>query len=118
MEFEYKESVALEDGKHEGVVSRIEYRTEPYKYTDVYVKEKKSEFELKYGCPSAISDKSKLGKLLMLFTQMEKDKSYDPEKILLEKQVTFITIQEENKDGTFTRIVEGSIKPIVETRVL
>lgn len=115
MELEVKESVALEDGKHYGVVSRIEYKTEPYQYTDVFIKEKDTGFELKYGCPTTVSEKSKLGKLLSQFVKLEKGKLVDPEKVLLDKQVTFMTIQEETKDGTFNRVVDNSIKPIKES---
>lgn len=110
MEFEIKESVSLEDGRHEGVVSKIEYRTEPYQYTDIYIKEKKHEFELKYGCPSVVSERSKLGKLLGQFTELKKGEKIDPEKVLVDKEVTFMTMQERTNDGTFTRIVDGSVK--------
>lgn len=112
MEFEVKESVCLEDGKYVGTVSKVEYRDEPYKYTDVYIKEAKTVMELKYGCPSVVSEKSKLGILIGRFIKLEKGTKVDPEKVLIGKKVAFMTMQEQTKDGTFTRIVDGSVKPL------
>lgn len=111
MEFEVKESIALEDGKHEGVISKIQYRIEPYEYTDVFIKEKETGYELKYGCPSVVSEKSKLGKLLMQWGELQKGAKVNPETILLNKEVVFMTIQEKTKDGIFSRVVDGSVKP-------
>ena len=113
MEFEVKEAVSLEDGKYEGIVSRIEYREEPYAYTDIFIKEKDSEMELKYGCPSRISTKSKLGKLIGQFHELQKGAKIDPEKVLLNKEVTFMVMQEKTNDGVFSRVVDESVKPKV-----
>lgn len=110
MEFEVKESIALEDGKHEGVISKIEYRTEPYEYTDIFIKDSVTGYELKYGCPSVISAKSKLGKLIRQFQEIEKGQKINPEKVLLEKEVFFMTMQEQKGDNTYTRVVDGSVK--------
>lgn len=118
MELEVKESIALEDGKHEGVIERIEYKEEPYKYTDVFIKEKKSNFELKYGCPTTVSDKSKLGRLLSRFVQLKPGMKIDPEKVLKGREVYFMTITEENKQGAFTRIVDNSIKAKVDEELV
>ena len=112
MEFEVKESKALEDGRHEGVITRVDYRTEPYKYTDVYIKESKTGYELKYGCPSDVSEKTKLGKLLFRFSPLTLGEMVNPETILVGKAVVFMSIQEENKQGNFTRVVDGSVKPL------
>jgi len=114
MEIEVKESVSLEDGKHEGVIERIEYREEPFKYTDVFVKEKESGFELKFGCPTSAGINTKLMRLLSKFADIKPGIKVDPEKILLAKQVTFMTMQEEKGDKTYTRIVDGSVKPLVQ----
>jgi hypothetical protein len=114
MEIEVRESVSLKDGTHEGNIVRVEYREEPYKYTDVYIKEKESEFELKYGVPTNSNIDSKLMTLLRKFTQIAPGQKIDPEKTLLGRKVSFMTMQEESKkDGrSYTRIVDGSIRPL------
>lgn len=111
MEFEVKESKALEDGRYDGEIVRVEYRTDPYEYTDVFIKEKESGMEIKFGCPSNVSAKSKLGKLLCQFVQLTVGEKVDPEKILVGKKVSFLTIQEKKGDNIYTRVVEGSVKP-------
>lgn len=115
MELEVKEPLSLEDGKHEGVIERIEYRELPFRYTDVYIKEKSKELELKYGVPTSNSINSKLMKLLNKFQQLEAKQVVDPEKILIGKECVFMTMTEETEKGHFVRIVEGSVKPKVES---
>ena len=111
MEIEVKEPMVLADGSHEGIISKVEYRETPYKYTDVFIKEKKTEMELKFGAPTSGSTNSKLVKLIGKFGKVEKGVKFDPEKVLVGRQVTFVTVQEETDRGTFTKIAEGSIKP-------
>ena len=115
MELEVKESASLEDGTHTGKIDKVEYRTEPFEYTDVYIKETKTGYSLKYGCPTVVSEKSKLGKLLSLFVEIKAGKKVTPENILVGKDVTFMTLTKQRKDkqGEFTEIVDGSIKPLV-----
>lgn len=111
MEIEVKESIALEDGNHEGVVTRVEYREEPYSYTDIYIKEAKTGMELKYGAPTSSGVNTKLMKLLSKFGEVKPGITVDPEKIMVNKQVLFMTMQEEKGENTYSRIVDGSIKP-------
>ena len=111
MELEVKEPLSLEDGKHEGVITRIEYRETPYKYTDIYIKEKTSELDLKHGCPTSVSTNSKLMKLLAKFTEIRKGIKVNPETALVGKEVVFMTITEGTERGNFVRIVDNSIKP-------
>ena len=110
MEIEVKEMKPLEDGKHEGVITRVEYRTEPFSYTDVFISVSKEGFELKYGCPTSAGTESKLMILLSAFTQIRAGMKVDPEKVLIGKKVTFISMQEKTKKGIFNKIVDGSIK--------
>jgi len=112
MELEVKEPVKLDDGKHSGRIIRVEYRDDPYNYTDVFIKEKKTDFELKYGAPTSLSKNTKLGKLLMQFTTLDVGSKIDPEKVLLSKDVTFMTIMEKTDKGEFVRIIDNSIKPL------
>ena len=117
MEIEFKASANLEDGKHNGLIDHIEYRDDPFSYTDIYIKEIETGFILKYGCPTNTTDKTKLGKLLLKFSNNIKvGEKVNPEKILNGKEITFMTITEKAKDGNeYCRIVDGSIKPLVTT---
>lgn len=116
-----KRSVSIEDGKHIGIISKIEERTEPYEYTDIYVKLKiqENEVEIKYGCPTAISlnDKdeptTKLTKVLMAFgMKIEVNKEItieDMKKALINKKCAVLIENKPSKEGTFANIV--SLKP-------
>ena len=115
VEFEVKQSQNLEDGQYVGIVDHIEYRNDPYEYTDIYIKEQKTGFLLKYGAPSTVSEKTKLGKLLNHFTVFKVGDKLNPETILVGKEVKFMTITEKTKEGEYVRIVDGSIKPAVTT---
>ena len=107
MEFVVKEAVVLNEGLYGGVIEKIEYKTEPHEYTDVFVKENTTGYLIKYGCPSVVSEKSRLGRLLLNWVKLVKDAKIDPEKVLVGQGVTFMVIL---KDG-YTHIVEDSIKP-------
>ncbi len=115
-ELEWQEPIKIPDGRHTGKISKIEFRTEPYRYTDVFVKMDDSEFELKYGCPTILSENSKLGRLLITFgVNYEKGKKSKPKDVLVGKDVEFMTINRKNNDGkTFARIVEDSLKPLTK----
>jgi len=110
IELEVKEIKTIEEGKHTGKITRIEERTEPYHYIDIFI-ELENGIELKYGCPASISTQSKLGKTLNQFTELEPGEKINIEKTLVGKKVTFMTINETTDRGTFARIVDGSIKP-------
>ena len=114
MKFVVKAPVALEDGVYQGIIKRIEYREEPFHYTDIYVMPDGKEFEIKYGCPSGISQNTKLGKLLSLFLgqDLRVGEELDPEVVLLNKQCKFMVQNEKAKDGNeYARIVADSLKP-------
>lgn len=114
MEFEVKKFEKIEEGAHTGVITRVEYKRvrDKFDYTDVFVK-LENDIELKYGCPSFISDVSKLGKLLSVFVDLEVGTKLDPELVLLGKQVSFVTVNQKKDDKEFTNIVDNSIKPFV-----
>ena len=114
MELEWKEAVKIPDGSHTGVISKVVYRTEPYEYTDIYVKLDDSEnIEIKYGCPTVLSENSKLGRLLKVFgADSTAGTIIDPEKVLVGKKVVFMTMAKKSKDGNeYAEIVTDSIKP-------
>jgi len=118
MEFEVKESKMLDEGVNFGIIAKIEYRTEPYEYTDLYI-EVEGRHQIKWGCPSVVSEKSKLGKLLSQFTNLKVGEKVDPEKVLIGKQVRFQIIYESGKDGgNYCKVVDGSIKPVKTENVM
>ena len=116
MELEWKEAITIADGNHTGEISKIEYRHEPYEYTDIFIKIDGTEVELKYGCPTNLSDQSKLGVLLQSFGCVAKaGTKIDPEVALVGQNVTLMTISKpskKDKDKVFSEIVADSIKPL------
>ena len=115
MEIEWKENIQIQDGNHNGIITKIEYRDEPYEYTDVFIRLDEADVEIKYGCPTILSANSKLGRLLQVFgtTPQPKTKT-NPETVLVNQKVKFMTITKKNKDGReYAEIVADSIKPNV-----
>ncbi len=119
MELEWKQSIKIPDGNHAGEITRIEDRTEPFNYTDIYVKLADIDVEMKYGCPTVLSENSKLGRVMQTFgATVEVGKKLNINNLLIGKKVKFMTITKKNvKTGKeFSEIVEDSLKPEVETQ--
>ncbi len=115
MQLEVKPKIQIEDGSHTGVIETVEYRTDPYNYTDVIVKVDGKEFTLKWGAPTYLSEGSKLFKALLLFKpDLKVGDKVDPETILKDQKVSFMTLTEKTVKGEFARIVDGSLKPLGE----
>jgi len=114
MELEWQEAKRIPDGKHTGRIVRVDYREEPYEYTDIVVRIDDIDIEIRYGCPTFLTEKSKLGRLLTVFgDKFEVGKKVDPNKILAGRKVEFMTLTKRNKDGKeYAEIVEDSIKPM------
>ncbi len=113
MELEVKPKIQIEDGSHTGIIETVEYRTDPYNYTDVIVKVDGKEFTLKWGAPTYLSEGSKLFKALLLFKPgLKVGDKVDPETILKGQKVSFMTLTEKTGKGEFARIVDGSLKPV------
>jgi hypothetical protein len=113
IELEVKEALKIDEGKHEGTITGVEERTEPYHYIDVFITAtfKDKEVVLKYGCPATLSENSKLGKLVKAVAgELEVGSKVNLEKTLIGKKVTFVTVNETTDRGTFARIADGSIK--------
>lgn len=111
MKIEVKEQIVIDEGKHNGVIIAVEYREKPYEYTDVII-EFNDGLKLKAGYPTSVSEGTKLGKLLMRFgTKLEAGITVDPDKILIGKTCTFITMNEEKEGSTYARIAAESVKP-------
>jgi len=118
MELEWKQSIRIPDGNHVGEIKKIENRTEPYEYTDIMIKlDDVDDIEMKYGCPTVLSENSKLGRLMQLFgASIEVGKKLNIDNFLIGKRVKCVTITKKNqKSGKeFSEIVEDSLKPEVE----
>ena len=117
-ELEWSESKRVLDGTHTGIITNVSYRTEPFEYTDIFVKIDniftKDDIELKYGVPTKLSPQTRLGKLMIKFGEKcELGKKINLQKILVNKKVQFITMVRSNKDGLeYAEIVEDSLKPL------
>ena len=109
---EAKPSAELPEGKHEGIITKIEHRTEPYGYIDIYVKPKNKDFEVKAGFPDVITPKSSLGKLLerlgITFTIHEKVNL----RKLIGKEVSFMSTNETKDQVTYVRVLRDTIKSL------
>lgn len=114
MELEWKEPVKILEGTHKGKITKVVYREEPYEYTDVFIKLEDADVEIKYGCPTVLSENSKLGRLLKAFgVDAVAGTLIDPEKALVGQKVIFMTLNKKSKkDGNeYAEIVTDSIKP-------
>jgi hypothetical protein len=112
-ELEVKAVVKIPEGKHAGTVTKLDFRHEPYEYTDVFIKVDDAEGkpEIKAGYSTNVSEQSELGKLLTRFgAKLVPGTKIDPEKILLGKKCSFVTMDETSDKGTFARIVPSSVK--------
>jgi|TARA_R100000501_G_C2611278_1_gene105836 hypothetical protein len=112
MKLEVKAVVLIEDGKHVGKITAVNYRDQPFKYTDLVI-ELKDGMTLKAGFPTIVSKESKLGQLLEKFgAKMEVGTTIDPEQFLVGKGVSFLTQSETTPRGTFAKVIPNSIKPV------
>lgn len=112
MKYKVKETNFIEDGNHTGIITRVEEAErgeQKFKYIDIHIKPDNSEFEIKYGCPAPktnLNPKSKIGKLLNIFVDLEEDKEIDIQEILTGQRITFMTVEENG----YANVVEKSIK--------
>lgn len=111
MKIKVEESIKLEDGKHEGEIEDVEYREKPYNYTDVIIKTKvnNKDVKIKVGYPTNITENSALGQLLERFgAKLEIGKDLEPEEFLTKgKEVEFQTVTK----GKYYNVVLESLKP-------
>ena len=98
------------DGSHVGVIVDVEYRDNPYSYTDVVIE--MNGMNLKAGFPTMIAPSSKLGKLLSRFEYvLEIEKEIDVGDILIGKPCQFLTVTEETAKGKFAKVLSDTLKP-------
>lgn len=114
MKAKIEDTIKIDDGKHEGEITAINYKDKPYEYVDVVIKEKEQGIEMKLGLPFKVTENTALGRLLMVFgAKMEVGKDIEVDDYLKKGlKVEFMTIMETTKKGTFARIVNDSVKPL------
>ena len=91
MDLIVKPKLEVPEGKHKGVIKELKYRTEPYRYTDIIIEldvrdSQGNPITLKYGCPTVLSEGSKLGKLVSLFSPLNVGQPINLESVLLGKK--------------------------------
>lgn len=113
MKAKVEKTIKIDDGKHEGEITAINYKDEPYNYVDVVIKESKQEIDLKCGVPFSVTENTALGKMLIAFgAKLEVDKEIEIEDYLkVGTKVEFLTMTEKTSKGTFARILADSLKP-------
>lgn len=112
MKIMVKKAVNIPDGVHEGTIINIIYREKPYEYADLYI-----EFEglqIKVGfARNSLTENSMLGQLLIRFgARLVEGKEVDPDKVLIGKKCSFITITEQTKKGKFAKVRLDSVRPV------
>lgn len=113
MKAKVEQTIKISDGKHEGIIERIEYREEPYNYVDIVIKEKEQQLVMKCGMPFSITENTALGQALIRFgARLKVGEEVEVEDYLKDGlMVEFMTLTEKTKKGTFARIVSESLKP-------
>src|SRR3989338_1250712 len=115
MEMEVKPKLSIEEGRHTGKITAVEFRYEPYEYTDVLIEiDGIQGVQLKYGAPTILSEGSKLYQLIAKFQELKIGEKINIENALIGKRISFMTLNEpgkKDKTKEFARIVDGSIKP-------
>lgn len=107
-----EEAKIVEDGKHKGKIVGVEFREQPFKYTDIIV-ELENGVKLKAGYPTMLTMESRLGRLLLDFgATIQVGESVDLEEVLLNKPCSLLTMTEVTERGKFAKIVAGSLKPV------
>lgn len=112
MKVKVKKAIIVPEGLHTGKIVNIDYRDDPYDYTDVIIHLDDIDVYLKYGCPTHISEVSKLGRLLALFTKLTVDKEVDIDQVLIGKKLQFQTTNKKSNKGTFAEILSETVKAI------
>ena len=115
MEITVKGVVAVADGLHEGVITKVEYRTTPqgYEYTDVFMDTPDMNgkaVSIKASFPRSVSTASKLGQLLMkLGAVLEEGKMIDPDTYLIGATCKFQTTTKTTEKGKFAEVLTETI---------
>jgi len=119
MKIEVEKVRKLDEGKHKGVIVDVQYRDEPFKYTDVVIEIDDNQWSV--GYPTCITQDSKLGRLLTRFGQRFKEGDIvDPNIVLVGRQCSCVAIHEASKKDSnkiYSKVVSSSVKPLEEQAI-
>ncbi len=107
-----KKAVKIEDGKHNGVITKLVWRSRPYDYVDLNIVFENcgENIEIKAGFPAVVADNTKLGRLLTRFgKKFNHGETIDIELTLLNQNIIFETFTEINNKGSFAKVNTDSI---------
>ena len=111
---EAQETKQIDEGKHEGFITAIEYREEPFEYIDVYVD--CEGVELKTGFPAYLTKNSGLGRFLQEmgidFNVGDVITLKDMQNKLVGKKISFLTANQVTEKGIFAKILNTTIKAL------
>lgn len=106
-----QKTTKVSQGEHPFTIEKINERTKPYHYIDVYFRLTDVDILIKDGFPARITEVSKLGKLLIsMKVELIVDEDIDLESTLIGKQGILMTKNEVTPNGTFARVVDGTVK--------
>lgn len=106
------ESKQLDEGRHEGVIIGVEYRDEPFKYTDIIIESEG--VRLKAGYPTLVSENSKLGKLLLRFGDiLIAGNETDPDN-LIGRKCQFLVTTVEKGEREYSNVLPETVRPLKE----
>lgn len=109
---EVQEVVEIPDGKHEGIITTLVHRDDPFGYVDICIIEKVTGAKVKVGFPDKITVGTGLGKFLTkMGVNLKVGAKVDLSKELLGAEVIFITQNEESDKGIFARVMSDTVKP-------
>lgn len=119
---EASSGVSLPDGQYQGVIANLSSRTstvvedgvsKQVTYVDFHVAVNGQDATLKVGYPLRVTPRSDLGSLLTTWgiPTPAAGAKFNLSEAFLGKHCAFLTRNETNADGTFTRIVKGSLRP-------
>jgi len=111
----------LPDGNYRGLITNITLREskkeetgEVFTYVDFTIIEKASGGDLRLGFPARLTPKSDLGQFFTAFglNVPAPGTPTNLNELFGSKEVAFMARNETNAQGTFTRIVKGSVRPV------
>ena len=109
---EVEEAVEIPDGMHEGLITTLVQRDDPFEYIDFHIKEKVTGATLKMGFPAKITKTTGLGKFLTkMGVLLTVGGTVNLNNEILGAEVSFMTQNEESDKGTFARVIKDTVKP-------
>ena len=108
-----EKSVKIDDGRHEGVITAIQYRDKPYAYTDVVIDMQGVTLNASY--PTKMMEESKLGLLMKRFDVVVAIGLDVKPEVLIGRPCEFMTMQRAGKKHPaqlFANVLPDSVKPL------